>query len=173
VTAKKTGTVNLTLSNPDGVCINRSVTLRVVDTRVVNPSFEMDPVDSTKITGWESAGSGPVGLDDNGGAFGMSLVPDGGKVAFMGDGAKLTQPIVALNPGQSYWLQFHYNASAGATSGRLTVKLGDQSLGSISSIAAAGDGQTYYFTNLVFTPPAAGGGLLEFSNETADGLRPD
>lgn len=151
-----------------------SATLKVVETSTIwvvtsfvkNPSFESAPapggVGYGEILGW----TGGSGVNAAGGPFlDNGAIPDRLQVGFIQGSKSLSQNISGLNPGQTYWLQFFYNARAYGTGWTLdlSVKFAGQELAKISNIQAAGTDATvpFWFTNLVFTPTGSSG-LLEF-----------
>jgi hypothetical protein len=164
------GSALLDVVDNAGLTVTDTLTVWVVTSFVKNPSF--DSVDSPSgdgsgaILGW----TGGSGVNAVGGTYyDNGLVPDRKQVAFIQGSKTLSQPITGLMSGQSYWLQFFYNARAGGGAGRLDleVKFAGSSLAKISNIQPVGEGSPFSFTNVVFTPSTASG-LLEFTT-TAQG----
>ena len=154
-----------------------SASLKVVDTSTIwvvtsfvkNPSFESAAAPSGvgygEILGW----TGGSGVNAAGAPFlDNGAIPDRVQVGFIQNSKSLSQNISGLNPGQTYWLQFAYNARAFGTGWNLdlSVKFAGNELVKIPGIQAAGAvgdmAPPFWFTNILFTPTSSSG-LLEFA----------
>ncbi|HEU0038009.1 MAG TPA: hypothetical protein VFR76_01930, partial [Verrucomicrobiae bacterium] len=98
-------------------------------------------------------------------------IPDRLQVAFVQGVGSLSQQIVGLTPGASYWLQFRYslrdNPDPAGPAADLTVKFGGMPVATIAPIIPPGL-VPYYFTNVVFVPTNAAG-TLEFATSNPKG----
>ncbi|MDA7511177.1 hypothetical protein N8612_05805, partial [Verrucomicrobia bacterium] len=151
--------------------LTSDVSVNVVSSIVRNASFESNEapagIGAGPIISWQGGtglnrGSGP--FHDNG------TVPDRLQVAVIQGTQALSQEISGLVSGESYWLQFHYNARncCGGTIG-LGVRLGGEDLWKTEEVfPAVEEGlEAYYFQNVPFVASGSSG-LLEFVT-TADG----
>lgn len=158
------GSARLTVIEAAGLTVADDVALNVVSSFVRNSSFESSAVPGGVGYGPILAWNGGSGLNKSTGPFhDNGLIPDRQQVAFLQGATTLSQEIVGLTPGESYWLQYFFNArAAGGTTINVTVKFGGVSIDSIVGISAVGEGNPYGFRNVLFTPTSATG-LLEFS----------
>jgi hypothetical protein len=86
---------------------------------IQNPSFEASGLvplpgifTEQRITGWQ--GEGTFGLNLAGDPFADNgITPDGNFVAFIQGPGSLSQPLSGLIPGETYQVQFAYNARSG------------------------------------------------------------
>ena len=80
--------------------------------------------------------------------------PRSPRVAFIRGSGSLSQSIQGLNPGQTYWLQFYYNAATAAEAALgASVRFGGEELGRFRrSFLCGRRPETYYFQNVVFEP---------------------
>jgi hypothetical protein len=158
------GSARLTVIEAAGLTVADDVALNVVSSFVRNSSFESSAVPGGVGYGAILAWNGGSGLNKSTGPFhDNGLIPDRQQVAFLQGATTLSQEIVGLTPGESYWLQYFFNArAAGGTTINVTVKFGGTSIDSIVGISAVGEGNPYAFRNVLFTPTSANG-LLEFS----------
>lgn len=155
--------------------------VNVVGSLVKNASFESNPAGAFpglgEILAWE--GTGNVGLNattspaDPAPPFGDNgLVPDREQVAFIQGNGSLAQDIVGLTAGQSYWLQFYYNARncCGERTQKLTVKFAGQVLTEINNLKPAADAGevNYAFASLPFVASGTAGRLEFISDVTGD-----
>ncbi len=143
-------------------CASTSFTVRNRTSLVLNPSFEDNSqggVGYGEINDW-IGGSGvnttAQPFADNGG------IPDRAQIGFIQGAGNLSQAIGGLTPGESYWLQFGYNArncctDAGSTPLDLIVMFGGVEIGAVSNITAG----AYQPATIRFTPATASG-TLEF-----------
>ncbi len=158
------GTARLTVLEAAGLSVSDDVALNVVSSFVRNSSFESSPAPGGVGYGPILAWTGGSGLNNATGPFhDNSTIPDRLQIAFLQGTATLAQEIVGLTPGETYWLQYFFNArAAGGTTINVTVKLGGVSIDSIVGISAVGEGVPYQFRNVGFTASSANA-LLEFS----------
>ncbi|MBE7499958.1 MAG: DUF642 domain-containing protein [Verrucomicrobiales bacterium] len=145
---------------------------------VKNPSFESNLNDETDplsagapqgwpyyspIDEWVSGGGGVNDLVyDPGGPFhnAGTPVPDGRRIGFKQGGGAVSQDIYGLVAGQSYWIQFHYDARNGSDLDIAvqfaTVNFGgamDEQLAFIPKVRPAiATGSPYYYRTVPFTP---------------------
>ena len=164
------GSALLDVVDSGGLTVQDTLMTYVVTSLVKNPSFDSAGAPAApgygEILGW----TGGSGVNTSAGPFyDNGLVPDRTQVGFVQGSKTLSQDISGLTPGQTYWLQFYYNAREFGTGWTLdlSVKFAGQELAHIASILAVGAGQPFYQTNLVFTP-ASDSGVLEFTT-TAQG----
>ena len=159
------GSALLDVVDSAGLTVQDTLMTYVVTSLVKNPSFDSAPAPASPgygdILGW----TGGSGVNTSAGPFfDNGLVPDRTQVGFVQGSKTLSQDISGLTPGQSYWLQFYYNAREFGTDWTLdlSVKFAGQELAHISSITAVGAGLPFYETNIVFTP-TGDSGTLEFT----------
>lgn len=155
--------------------------VNVVSSLVKNASFESNPASAFPgygpILAW--TGSGQTGLnrtenpENPAGPFGDNgIVPDRQQVAFIQGAGSLSQEITGLAPGQTYWLQFAYNARAccNERSQKLTVRFAGNVIHEHPNLIPAADlGEVEYYTAHVVLSPTSSSGLLEFVHEVASG----
>jgi len=144
---------------------------------LANPSFELDAFPTfpgyiggdspPQITDW--SGTGGHGVNQAAGPFhnGGTPVPDQLQVAFIQGVGSLSQPVTGLTPGQTYWIQFFYDAR-GCCGGTidLSTKWDDAALDTLTNVQASTGGAPYKFRNIAFTPEAESG-VLSFSTTAA------
>lgn len=155
--------------------------VNVVSSLVKNASFESNPAPAFpgygSILAW--TGTGQTGLnrtespENPASPFGDNgIVPDRQQVAFIQGAGSLSQEITGLTPGQSYWLQFAYNARACCEerSQKLTVRFAGSVVHEHPDLIPATDlGEVEYYAAHVLLTPTASSGLLEFVHEVASG----
>jgi hypothetical protein len=165
------GAVRMQVSPPAGLELINDVSVNVVSSLVRNASFESNEapagIGAGPIISWQ----GGTGLNGGKGPFhDNAAIPDRLQVAVIQGTQVLSQEISGLVPGESYWLQFHYNSRncCGGTIG-LGVRFGGEDLWQTEDIfPAVEEGyETYYFQNVSFVANGSSG-LLEFVT-TADG----
>jgi hypothetical protein len=163
VEAAARGVVRIEIPETSGLKLGDDVSVNVVSSFVRNSSFESNPapagIGAGRITSWE----GGTGLNKSEGPFhDNGEIPDRDQVAVLQGSTQLSQQIAGLSPGQSYWLQFRYNARncCGGTID-LAVRYEGKELTKLTGVTPVGDVNPYLFQNLPFTPSAASG-LLEF-----------
>jgi hypothetical protein len=170
IQAVATGTTKLNVDESAGLTVPAVVTITVISSFVLNPSFEDSAVPASPgygaIASW--TGSAGTGLNDKTGTFADNgIIPDRSQVAFLQNTSMLSQVIYGLVPGQTYWLQFRYNARAsGQTAINLQVLFGGKTLAAIPNITAVGTTAgdvPFYFINIPFAPGNTNSGLLTFS----------
>ncbi|MDB6069120.1 MAG: hypothetical protein JWL81_291, partial [Verrucomicrobiales bacterium] len=127
---------------------------------ISNPSFE-DSYNPAwphygPITAW--AGGSGTNLADGPFHNGGTPVPDGSQVGFKQGGGVMTQSVSGLTPGQSYWVQFFYDARANSIIDLLTQWDGT-TVDTISAVVPSSGGSSYRFRNVVVTPTAESGVL--------------
>src|SRR5262249_10114434 len=133
-----------------------------------NASFESSPIPPGvgygSVVAWDAIGG--TGLNGAAGPF-----PDNGNIpgrapgGFLQGVGSLSQQILGLTPGASYWLQFDYNARnccGGAID--LHVRFDGKEISLLTGVTAVTAGD-YHFQNVTFTP-ASDHGLLEFVTTT-------
>ncbi len=113
IQAVATGPTKLNVDDSAGLTVSSVVSITVVSSFVLNPSFEDSAVPASPgygaIASW--TGSSNTGVNDKTGAFmDNGVIPDRGQVAFLQGTSSLSQQIYNLTPGSNYWLQFRYNA---------------------------------------------------------------
>ncbi len=171
ITALSGGASVLSFSSPDEVvCFNReTIPVQVLQGFVSNPGFEQEDLPAGVGYGDVGAwtGQGGVGLNGPGGPFhDNGTIPDGSQIAFIQGTGSLSQEVVGLAPGSTYWLQFAYNARncCGGTIG-LTVRFAGEDLFADPDVVATLE--QYNVVVVPFTPGSATG-LLEFATNAVD-----
>lgn len=140
---------------------------------VINPSFEgsgvvFDGASSAgmnwpAISGW--AKTGVAGVDDGtGGVADNGAVPDQALVVFITGEGSLAQTLEPLVTGDTYQVQFKYNAKSGTTP-HLQLKVADAVVWE-KDVTAVGGAQPYAAQTVSFTA-AADVALLTFTNTVA------
>ncbi|MBX3745001.1 MAG: hypothetical protein KF833_06795 [Verrucomicrobiae bacterium] len=175
------GSAAINVVEAAGIPLLFAPSVQVVMSLVKNASFESNVAGAFpgygEILGWGAEGGTGLnragGPNDPAGPFGDNgVVPDREQVAFIQGNGRLHQEIVGLEPGQRYWLQFHYNARdcCGERSHGLTVRFAGEVLAEFPDLLpAAVLGEVDYFAaHLPFTAQASSG-LLEFVHEVASG----
>ena len=136
---------------------------------VANPSFEENYNDTWPHYGGVNGWTGGSGTNRANGPFHNNGTPvtDGTQMAFAQGSGGLNQVISGLTVGQSYWIQFFYDARAccGGTI-NLETRWEGTLLDTISSVTPVTGGAGYKFKNVVFTP-AAESGTLAFATTAA------
>ncbi len=159
------GAVRMVVTPPSGLEVANDTAVNVVSSFVRNASFESNEAPPGIGAGTIVSWSGGTGLNKGGGPFhDNGAIPDRLQVAVMQGSQTLSQEISGLTEGESYWLQFHYNARncCGGTIGFAARFAGEELWQIEEVIPAAADGlETYYFQNVPFTASASSG-LLEF-----------
>src|SRR2546428_4235883 len=81
-------------------------------TFIQNPSFEANYNPVFPSYGPIDLWAGGSGVNESPGPFHNSAttIPDQSRVAFQQGSGSLRQTVTGLSPGQSYWLQFYYDA---------------------------------------------------------------
>ncbi len=165
------GAARMLVAPPAGLELTDDVAVNVVSSFVRNASFESNEapagIGAGPIISWQ----GGTGLNKGGGPFhDNGAIPDRLQVAVVQGSQRLSQEIGGLSEGESYWLQFYYNARncCGGTID-LGVRFGDEELWVGEDILpAVTEGlETYYFQNVPFVASGSSG-MLEFVT-TADG----
>jgi hypothetical protein len=165
------GSITIEFTDTDGLELNSAVAIEVATSLLRNASFEAGDlpggVGYGPILGWEAGGgTGINNIDqpfrDNG------IVPDRERVALLQGSTNLSQDVLGLTVGETYWLQFYYNVRncCGGTID-LAVNLGESELALIQDIQPAGPDEPFHFMNVVFTATAKTA-LIQFST-TAEG----
>ncbi len=159
------GSALLDVVESAGLTVQDTLMTYVVTSLVKNPSFESAAAPASpgygEILGW----TGGSGVNTSAGPFfDNGVVPDRTQVGFLQGAKSLSQDLTGLTPGQTYWLQFYYNAREFGTGWTLdlSVKFAGQELAHIANITAVGAGMPFYETNIVFTP-TGDSGTLEFA----------
>ena len=147
-----------------GLQVTDTLVTWVVTSFVKNASFESAAapagIGAGAILGW----TGGTGVNAAGQSFwDNGTLPDRSQVAVVQGANTLAQMISGLNSGESYWLQFSYNARncCGTPNLDLSVRFAGQELTKINAIQPVGEGAPFHFANVTFTPASASG-LLEF-----------
>ncbi|MBT5063560.1 MAG: hypothetical protein HOM65_14095 [Verrucomicrobia bacterium] len=165
------GAVRMLINPPGGLELTNDTAVNVVSSIVRNASFESNEapggVGIGSIVSWD----GGTGLNLAAGPFhDNGAIPDRRQVAVLQGSNTLSQEIEGLKEGESYWIQFNYNARdcCGGTI-NLSVQYAGEELWSIEDVLPASvDGlETYYFQNVSFKASSSKG-LLEFVT-TAEG----
>ena len=131
--------------------------------RLNNPSFETNTnggVGYGQIDGWVVQGgtginparSGSDPFIDNG------AVPDNQQLAFIQVAGSISQTVNELVPGETHWLQFHYNARdccGGVT--EMTVELDGNTIMPATLVEPVGEDRPFFFANVPFVPTASTG----------------
>ena len=153
---------------------------------IANPSFEgstnetwVFPGYLSNIAGWATTGN--TGVNTGTGPFADNgAIPDGSQVGILQNNntsaaqASMSQTLSGLTVGQTYQLQFYYNARAnGGTSSAMTVTLGSSTLANNLTVTPVGGTNPYdlFTANYTATSSTA---LLDVTNATAfGGTSPD
>ena len=159
------GAVRILINPPAGLEVANDTAVNVVSSIVRNASFESNEAPGGVGIGSIVSWNGGTGLNLAAGPFhDNGAIPDRRQVAVLQGNNNLSQEIKGLEEGESYWLQFNYNARdcCGGTI-NLSVQLAGEELWSIEDVLPASvDGlETYYFQNVSFTATSSKG-LLEF-----------
>ena len=159
------GAVRILINPPGGLEVSNDTAVNVVSSIVRNASFESNEAPGGVGIGSIVSWNGGTGLNLAAGPFhDNGAIPDRRQVAVLQGNNNLSQEIKGLEEGESYWLQFNYNARdcCGGTI-NLSVQLAGEELWSIEDVLpASADGlETYYFQNVSFTATSSEG-LLEF-----------
>ena len=131
--------------------------------RLNNPSFEANtnggvgygPIDGWDVqggTGINPARSGSDPFIDNG------AVADNQQLAFIQVAGSISQTVDELVPGETHWLQFHYNARdccGGVT--EVTVEFDGKTIMPATLVEPVGQDRPFYFANVPFEPTASTG----------------
>ncbi|MEM7384404.1 MAG: LamG domain-containing protein [Verrucomicrobiota bacterium] len=157
------GVVGIEVVDSAGLDLANGVRINVSGlSLVLNASFEVGElpggVGYGAIPGW----TGGSGVNNEAQPFlDNGTIPDRTRVAFLQGANTMSQEIAGLTPGQSYWLQFYYNARncCGGTV-NLSVSLADTELALIEDIQPVGDLEPFHFTNIPFVAPVAAGDLV-------------
>ena len=129
---------------------------------VSNPSFEDSYNPTFPHYGANAGWAGGGGSNNSSGPFhnGGTPIPDRSQAAFIQGSGSLSQTISGLTPGQTYWIQFFYDARA-CCSGSidLATKWDATTLDNIVGVTPSTGGAGYKFRNVAFTPTASSGTL--------------
>ena len=143
---------------------------------IANPSFAMTNAPGygyTNIDEWVSIGSG-IGVNpaENGSAFADNgNIPDRKTVAFIQNIGSLNQELSGFTVNSQYWLQVWYNVRNASANCNIAARFPNESttIFSHNNVTPVGNGNDYYFTNVVFTPTVSSGTFsvanLAFSGE--------
>ena len=172
VTAVSSGQTSIRLAAEE-LCFNSSrITVNVSSALLSNGSFDGSPVPADpgygSIQGWDAEGG--TGLNGSEGPFhDNGIVPDRSQIAFLQGVARIQQTVAGLEVGETYWLQFFYNARncCGGTID-LAVLLGGTELAVFENVQPVGEAQPYHQATVVFQAEAAQG-LLEFATTVPEG----
>ena len=140
-----------------GLCalVVASCTGVLAQNSVLNPSFEFNYPETWPHYGEIEEWQGGSGVNQGDGPFhnGGTPIPDQARAAFIQGSATLEQEVFGLEPGESHWLQFYYDAR-GCCGGTidLVVSLDDVELDRINNVSASTDGNPYKFRNIPFVP---------------------
>jgi hypothetical protein len=141
-------------------------------TFIQNPSFELNYNETFPHYGPIELWTGGSGVNESSGPFHNTptMIPDQARVAFMQGNGAMRQTITGLAPGQSYWLQFFYDARncCGGTVD-MAVRVGGTQIDRIPNIRATPtvpNHNFYYFRSVLFTA-AVDTVELEFATTTA------
>jgi len=173
---KGPATVNVTESA--GLVVPNGVLISVVESFLRNPSFEAEASPAGTgigpILAWTSTGTAGVNNIDQPFAAISGPIPDRVQIAFVQGIGSISQQIVGLTPGASYWLQFRYslrdNPDPAGPAADLTVKFGGMPVATIAHIIPLSQAglAAYYSTNVVLVPTNATG-TLEFATSNPKG----
>ncbi|HUF61376.1 MAG TPA: hypothetical protein VMN36_04825 [Verrucomicrobiales bacterium] len=160
------GIATLELTAAGGLCVANNVSVNVSSALVRNPSFEETPLPEPwpfygSIGSWQ----GGSGLNA-GGPFGDNgSIPDRGQIAFIQGATTLSQDIAGLEPGETYWLQFYYNARncCGGTIS-FSVLFDGQELGGAQLVQPVGGTNPYRVFSASFVAQNPGG-ILEIGTQ--------
>jgi hypothetical protein len=171
ITGVGRGAARMLITPPGGLELTNDTAVNVVSSIVRNASFESNEAAAGIGAGPIISWNGGTGLNRAAGPFhDNGAIPDRLQVAVIQGSQTLSQEIGGLTKGESYWLQFHYNARdcCGGTIS-LAAKFNGEELWLAEDVLPASleDMETYYFQNVAFTASASSG-LLEFVT-TADG----
>jgi hypothetical protein len=168
VQALAKGTVEFTLTGPEGACIGGSIQVQVGASLLSNPSFEnnFNPAvpHYSQVDQWTQIPGGGPGVNEADGPFhDNGVIPDRTRVAFHQGNGGLSQFVSGLVPGEPHWLQFYYNVRncCGGTMS-LAVRVGGVTLTNLSDIKPVGAGNPYHFRSVPFTP-TSDTALLQFA----------
>ena len=97
------------------------------------------------MAGWVyTSEGGQYGINSSSGPFhDNGTIPDGSHVAFLQQPGSLSQTINGLTPGQTYELQYYYNARAATDTPHLRVTLDDAVIQD-TDVAAVGGNEPYH-----------------------------
>ncbi len=127
-----------------------------------NPSFEKNYNPTFPHYGTIQDWSGGSGVNEKGGPFhnGGTPIADRARVAFLQGNASIAQAISGLTPGETYWIQFNYDAR-GCCGGTvdLITKFNDVTLDQIVNVRPVTGEKPYLSRNVLFTPETDGGTL--------------
>ncbi|MDA7536492.1 hypothetical protein N8560_00970 [bacterium] len=165
------GAVRMLINPPGGLELTNDTAVNIVSSTVRNASFESNEAPGGVGIGSIVSWNGGTGLNLAAGPFhDNGAIPDRRQVAVLQGSNTLSQEIEGLKEGESYWIQFNYNARdcCGGTI-NLSVQYAGEELWSIEDVLPASvDGlETYYFQNVSFKASSSKG-LLEFVT-TAEG----
>ncbi|MEZ5330009.1 MAG: hypothetical protein R3F19_33600 [Verrucomicrobiales bacterium] len=167
------GRVLLEVTDTAGLDIITSATINVVTSLIRNGSFEAgalpEGVGYGNVLAWE--GTGGIGINNAGMPFlDNGIVPDRKRVALLQGVATLSQEVADLTVGESYWLQFYYNARNCCEGGTidLAVALGEQELATLTEIEPVGPDEPFHFINIPFTADGTAAVLQFTTTPTGD-----
>jgi hypothetical protein len=147
------GTAELSVTKADGLLVERTPRVTVIDGPLKNPSFDSTPAPAGEGYGAISGWNGGSGINTSAGPFADNgMIPDRLQVAFQEGSGRISQEVHGLFPGHNYWLQFFFNARncCAQETLNLTVKIAGKEVGNIAGIAPVGNGQPYHFQQISF-----------------------
>ena len=136
---------------------------------VSNPSFEDSYNPAFPHYGASAGWAGGSGSNNASGPFHNAGTPiaDRSQAAFIQGSGSLSQTISGLTPGQTYWIQFFYDARACCGGSiDLATKWDGATLETIVGVTPSTGGAGYKFRNVAFTP-TSGSGTLSFLTQAA------
>ena len=159
IIANSRGNTTFLLEGPNGVSFNPStIQVSVITSLVRNPSFESN-YNSTfpsysPIASWVDGDSGNQGVNEANGPFhDNGIIPDRGRVGFIQTSNSLHQDIVGLTPGQSYLLEFYYNARSYGSENivDMSINFNEEEVDTILDINPVGEDAPYNYARYVVT----------------------
>ncbi len=138
---------------------------------VQNPSFEDSFAGTFPHYGPVESWAGGSGTNQAAGPFhnGGTPIPDRGQMAFLQGSNRLSQQIVGLTPGQTYWIQYFYDGRAccGGTVD-LALEWDGAVLDTVQGVVPSTGGSPYKFKNVSFVPSNAEGNLAFVTSASGD-----
>jgi hypothetical protein len=175
VEAVSRGVVRIEVVDSGGLKLLNDVAVGVVTSFVRNSSFEGNTAGPFPgygtIAAWTQGGG--TGLNKADGPFhDNGVIPDRNQIAFLQGSTKISQTIFGLVPGDTYWLQFRYNArnccGDPLPDVNLTASLAGKEAGKIAPIVRALEQNPYGAAHFAFTGEVATA-ELELASSVAAG----
>lgn len=152
------GRVNIEVTESANLEVARLASVEVSEDLVRNASFEIGDLPAGVgygvIPGWEQGGG--TGINDVSQPFlDNGLVPDRKRVALLQGGAEISQQVLGLTVGETYWFQLFYNArNCCGGSIDLSVTLDETEIAVMEDVQPVGPDEPFHFLNVSFTASA-------------------